>query len=322
MEYGRVKGVDKPVSRLVQGAMVLRPDKAEAGFALLDAVFAAGCNTFDAAHLYGGGACERLLGQWIEERGLREQVVILTKAAHHNVDRKRVTPFDIAADLHDSLARLRTEYIDLYLLHRDDPAVPVGPIVEVLNEYHAAGRIRVFGGSNWTTERLQKANEYAHAHGLTPFAASSPNFSLAEQVEAPWADCITISGPQNAAARAWYAQQRLPLFTWSSLARGFFSGRLTRQNFEEVKASLDSSTVRAYCSAPNFQRLDRAGELACEKGRSVPQVALAYVLQQPLEIFALVGCETPEEFRANTEALELKLSQAEMDWLDLRRDHR
>lgn len=319
MEYGKVKGLDKKVSRLVQGTMVLRPDKAEQGFALLDAVFAAGCNTFDAAHLYGGGACERLLGQWIEERGLREQVVILTKAAHHNADRKRVTPFDIAADLHDSLARLRTEYLDLYLLHRDDPAVPVGPIVEVLNEYHAAGRIRVFGGSNWTTARLQEADEYAQAHGLVPFAVSSPNFSLAEQVEAPWADCITISGPQHAAARAWYAQQHLPLFTWSSLARGFFSGRLTRQNFEEVKPSLDSSTVRAYCCEPNFQRLDRAAELAAEKGRSVPQVALAYVLQQPLEIFALVGCETPEEFRANTEALQIKLTQVEMEWLDLRR---
>lgn len=322
MEYGKVKGLGKPVSRLVQGTMVLRPDKAEQGFALLDAVFALGCNTFDAAHLYGGGSCERMLGQWIEERGLREKVVILTKAAHHNADRKRVTPFDIAADLHDSLARLRTDYIDLYVLHRDDPAVPVGPIVEVLNEYHAAGRIRVFGGSNWTTERLQEANEYAQAHGLVPFAVSSPNFSLAEQVEAPWADCITISGPQNQQARAWYAQQHMPLFTWSSLARGFFSGRLTRRNFEEVKASLDSSTVRAYGCEPNFQRLDRAGELAREKGKSVPQVALAYVLQQPLEIFALVGCETPEEFRVNTEALEIVLTPAEMEWLDLRRERR
>jgi aryl-alcohol dehydrogenase-like predicted oxidoreductase len=322
MEYGKVKGLDKPVSRIAQGTMVLRPDKAEQGFALLDAVFAAGCNTFDAAHLYGGGSCERLLGQWIEERGLREQVVILTKAAHHSADRKRVTPFDIAADLHDSLARLRTEYIDLYVLHRDDPAVPVGPIVEVLNEYRAKGRIRVFGGSNWTTERLQEANEYAEAHGLVPFAVSSPNFSLAEQVEAPWADCVTISGPQNAAARAWYAAQRMPLFTWSSLARGFFSGRLTRQNFEEIKPTLDPSTVRAYCCEANFQRLDRAGELARERDRSVPQIALAYVLQQPLEIYALVGCETPEEFLANTGALEIALTQEEMEWLDLRRQRR
>jgi len=322
MEYGKVKGLEKKVSRIAQGTIMLSANKAEEGFALLDGVYALGCNTFDAAHVYGGGACERVLGQWIEKRGLREQVVILSKGAHHNGDRKRVTPFDIAADLHDSLARLRTDHIDLYVLHRDDPAVPVGPIVEALNEHHAAGRIRAFGGSNWQPERIQEANEYAAAHQLVPFALSSPNFSLAEQVNEPWAGCLSLSGPQNAAARTWYAANRLPLFTWSSLARGFFSGRLTRQNFEELKPNLDSSCVHAYCYEQNFQRLDRAGELAREKGKSVPQIALAYVLQQPLEIYALVGCETPEEFRVNTEALEIRLTQEEMDWLDLRRPQR
>ena len=319
MEYGKVKGLNKKVSRIVQGTIMLNAAKTEEGFALLDAVYAVGCNTFDAAHIYGGGASERVLGQWIEKRGIRKEVVILSKGAHHNGDRKRVTPFDISSDLHDSLARLRTDHIDLYVLHRDDAAVPVGPIVEALNEHHAAGRIGAFGGSNWQPERIQAANEYAAAHGLVPFALSSPNFSLAEQVNEPWAGCISLSGPQNAAARAWYAANQMPLFTWSSLARGFFSGKLTRQNFEELKPTLDSSCVHAYCYEQNFQRLDRAEELAREKSKSVPQVALAYVLQQPLEIFALVGCETPEEFRVNTEALELKLTPAEMEWLDLRR---
>jgi aryl-alcohol dehydrogenase-like predicted oxidoreductase len=322
MEYGKVKGINKKVARIAQGTIMLSAAKAEEGFALLDGVYALGCNTFDAAHIYGGGACERILGQWIEKRGIRDEVVILSKGAHHNGDRKRVTPFDIASDLYDSLARLRTGHIDLYVLHRDDPEVPVGPIVEALNEHHAAGRIGAFGGSNWQPERIQAANEYAAARGLVPFALSSPNFSLAEQVEEPWAGCLSLSGPQNAAARAWYAQQQMPLFTWSSLARGFFSGRLTRQNYEHLKPTMDSSCVHAYCYEQNFARLDRAGELAREKGKSVPQVALAYVLQQPLEIFALVGCETPEEFRVNTEALEIKLSPAEMEWLDLRRERR
>lgn len=322
MEYGKVKGLNKKVSRIAQGTIMLNAAKAEEGFSLLDGVYALGCNTFDAAHIYGGGASERVLGQWLEKRDIRKEVVILSKGAHHNGDRKRVTPFDIASDLHDSLARLRTDHIDLYVLHRDDPEVPVGPIVEALNEHHAAGRIGAFGGSNWQPERIQEANEYAAAHSLEPFALSSPNFSLAEQVNEPWAGCISISGPQSAAARAWYAQQQMPLFTWSSLARGFFSGRLTRQNFEELKPTLDSSCVHAYCYEQNFQRLDRAGELAREKGKSVPQVALAYVLQQPLGIFALVGCETPEEFRVNTEALALKLTPAEMEWLDLRRERR
>jgi len=322
MQYGQVPNLDKKVSRLVQGSIMLSEKKMESGFALLDAAFAMGCNTIDGAHLYGGGTCERVLGRWMEARGNRDEIVVIGKAAHHNADRKRVTPFDIAADLHDSLARLRTDHIDLYFLHRDDPDVSVGPIVESLNEHCAAGRIRAFGGSNWAPSRIREANDYAAQHQLVPFVASSPNFTLAEQVQEPWAGCLTISGPSQEAARQWYAERHMPLFTWSSLARGFFSGRLSRANFEHVRGNIDQSCVHAYCYEQNFQRLDRVAELAREKGKSVPQIALAWVLQQPLNIFALVGCETPDEFKANCEALEFQLSETELAWIDLRRESR
>jgi aryl-alcohol dehydrogenase-like predicted oxidoreductase len=320
MEYGHVQAVDKPVSRLVQGTMMLSSRELEQSFALLDAVYALGCNTFDTAHVYGGGDCERTMGQWVNERKLREKVVIIGKGAHHNQDRKRVTPFDITSDIHDSLARFKFSYIDLYLLHRDDPTVPVGPIVEALNEHKRAGRIRAFGGSNWTHERIHEANEYATAHGLTPFAASSPNFSLAEQVKEPWADCVTISGPQNAAAREWYAQQRIPLFTWSSLAGGFFSGRFERDNVAGFDSYMDKLVVDCYCYPQNFERLDRVKKLANEMNLSIPQVALAYVLNQPSNIFALVGCRTREEFVTNANALDTKLTPQQLAWLDLKED--
>src|SRR5690606_33885185 len=132
-----------------------------------------------------------------------DQVVIVTKGAHPNLDRVRVTPHDITSDLFDSLARLKTDTIDMYLLHRDDPSVPVGPIMEVLNEHHAAGRIRSFGGPSWAVARLREAAAYAEKHDLVPFVASSPQFSLAVQREAPWRGCITVAGPETAAARAW-----------------------------------------------------------------------------------------------------------------------
>jgi aryl-alcohol dehydrogenase-like predicted oxidoreductase len=320
MKYGHVQGVDKPVSRLVQGTMMLNSRELEQSFALLDAVFALGCNTFDTAHVYGGGDCERTLGRWVHERQVRDQVVIIGKGAHHNQDRKRVTPFDITSDIYDSLARFKFDDIDLYLLHRDDPTVPVGPIVEILNEHKRAGRIHAFGGSNWTHERIREANDYAAAHGLTPFAASSPNFSLAEQVKEPWDDCITVSGPQNVAARDWYTQQQIPLFTWSSLAGGFFSGRFERDNLAGFDDYLDKLVVDCYCTPQNFERLDRVKQLAGELNLSIPQVALAYVLSQPLNIFALVGCRTREEFVVNTVALDTKLSPKQLAWLDLRED--
>ncbi len=325
MLYGSVRGIDKPVSRLVLGTMIINTRELEKSFALMDAAFELGCTTLDTAHVYAGGDSERAIGRWMEKRGNRDKVIILSKGAHPNADRKRVTPFDITADLHDSLARLRTDYIDIYLLHRDDPGVPVGPIVECLNEHLQAGRIHVMGGSNWRHERIQEANDYAGASGLIPFAASSPNFGLAEQVEDPWGPgCVSLSGPDEAEARKWYEESQMPVFAYSSLGRGFFSGRITRENFEDLKQKgmIDGACLRAYCHEANFKRLDRVQILAKEKGMTVPQIATAYIMNQPLNVFALVGAANRDEFKANAEACELKLTPQEIAWLDLRSDSR
>ncbi|NQT52831.1 aldo/keto reductase, partial [bacterium] len=208
-------------------------------------------------------------------------------------------------------------------LHRDDPDVPVGPLVEALNEHHAAGRIRAFGGSNWTHTRIAAANAYADAHGLVPFVASSPNFSLAAQVEDPWGGgSVTLSGPENADARAWYADTGLAVFPWSSLARGLFSGRIRRDNFADIRDTIDGACRRAYCHEENFQRLDRVQELAQAKGLSVPQVALAYVLSQPLNVFACVGAASRAELDANLTVCSVRLTPSEMAWLNLEASHR
>lgn len=318
MQNDYISNINKPISRLVQGTVMINSKELEKGFALLDEVYALGCTTFDTGHVYGQGDCERTVGRWVRERGVRDKVVIIGKGAHHNADRKRVTPFDITADLYDSLARFQFDYIDLYLLHRDDPTVPVGPLIEVLNEHQEAGRIHAFGASNWTHQRIQEANQYAEAHGLKGFIASSPNFSLAEQVKPPWPDCISISGRKGEAARTWYQEAQMPLFTWSSLAGGFFSGRFRRDNLATFTDYFDKICVESYCVEDNFKRLERAEALAKEKGLSLPQIALAYVLNQPLQIFALVGCQTSAEFAANVEASQLKLTNAEMAWLDLK----
>lgn len=319
MKYSRLPGIHKPISRLVQGTVMVHSAELEKSFTLLDEVYALGGNTFDTAHSYMHGESELALGRWIQERDLREQVVIISKGAHPypNVPRRRVTPFYITADLHDSLARLQTDYIDIYMLHRDDPSVPVGPIVEVLNEHQQAGRIGVFGGSNWSHERVRAANEYAAAHGLAPFTVSSPNFSLAEQMREPWPDCLSISGRAGAAARDWYREQRMPLFTWSSLAGGFFSGRFSRDNLGSFSDYFDQVCINAYCYEDNFRRLDRAKALAANKGVTLPQIALAYVMNQDLNIFAIVGCHSGAEFAENVVAAEIDLSAEEIAWLEL-----
>jgi aryl-alcohol dehydrogenase-like predicted oxidoreductase len=320
MKYGHVPGIEKPISRIVQGIIQIKIDDEAVGFGQLDAAYEAGINTVDTAQIYGGGNSDRFLGRWINSRGLRDKVVVLAKGAHHNSDRKRVTPYDISADLHDTLARMKTDYIDLYVLHRDDAEYPVEPIVDILNQYVREGKIKAFGGSNWTTERLEAANKYAVTSGQTPFAVSSPNFTLAEQVKEPWAGCVTISGPGGASEREWYAENKTPLFTWSSMAGGFMTGRITRENAAEQTDYFWKLAVECYAYPQNFERLDRAKELGDAKGRTIPQIALAYVLHYPLDIYALVGSANPEELKSNIEALNTPLTEQELAYLDLRAD--
>ena len=321
MEYGAIPTIDKPVSRVVQGTVMLDQADPTSGFALLDAAVEAGCTAFDTARHYGRGS-EAVFGQWLRERDLGDRIVVLGKGAHHSAERRRVTPEDIAADLEESLRQFGIEQIDLYLLHRDDPSVSVGPIVAALDGHRRAGKIRAYGGSNWAHERIAEANAYAAANDHAPFVASSPNFSLAAWVKPPWDECISISGPAGEAARAWYAAEGMPVIPWSSLAGGFFSGRFRRDTVAGLTEYLDRTCADAYGSEANFQRLDRAEELARERGLSIPQIALAYVLNTPVNVFALVGCRTPQEFAENAAAVATKLTETEVEWLDLRREER
>ena len=128
--------------------------------------------------------------------------------------------------------------------------------------------------------------------------------------------------PSGEAARAWYAETKMPLFTWSSVAQGFFSGRVTRTTADAVREDFPESSVHAYWYEQNWLRLDRVEELSAEKGLSVTQIALAYVHNLPLNLFTLVGCRSREECQANIEALSVKLTPEEMAWLDLKRDER
>ncbi|MBM3289210.1 MAG: aldo/keto reductase [Candidatus Hydrogenedentes bacterium] len=317
MRYGRVPGIEQPISTLVQGTVMLPGGNETQAHALLDAVFELGCNTFDTAHEYAGGEGERSFGRWLESRGHRDRVVIIGKGAHHNADRKCVTPYDITAHLHDSLARMRVDFIDLYMLHRDDPSRPVGPIMETLNEHIDAGKVRAIGASNWTARRMLEANLYAQTRSLTPFAAASPQFSLVEMIDEPWDNCVSIGGLPGEPDRTWYEENETALFTWSSLAGGFLSGRVTRQNARQHE---DEIYYRCYACEANLKRLDRVHELARMKRVTVPQLALAWVLHHPLELYPIVAAYHPREFEQLTRALEIELSPIESEWLDLERD--
>lgn len=333
MKYASINGLNKRLSRMVFGtatpslfaAVAKGAGEAEqdAAFALLDAVYAAGVNTFDCAAHYG----EEIMGRWMESRGNASDCVIITKCAHPNEWRHRVRDFDILADAHNSLKKLKTDCIDLYMLHRDNRETPVSEIVDVMNRLKDEGRIAVWGGSNWTHERIEEANEYAAKHGLEPMRVSSPNFGLAEQVNDPWRcdarfgdGCITISGPENREAREWYKKTGIPVFAYSSLARGFFSGAFRADEPERARQIMDEPGIIGYFCESNLARLKRCEELAARKGVSVAQIAMAWIYNQDFDVYAVTSPVKPEFLASNIEAMELTLSPDEVAWLALEKN--
>jgi 1-deoxyxylulose-5-phosphate synthase len=293
--YRRLPPLDRPVSRLVLGTLLVDPE-------VLDEWVRLGGNAIDTARVYGDGAAERDLGAWLASRpDVRDELVLVSKGAHPDGARRRVTPEDITVDLDASLAALGRP-IDVYMLHRDDPHLPVGPIMEALNEHLRAGRVRALGASNWTCARIDEANAYAADHGLAGFCCSSPHLSLATQNEEHWDDTRSA---REEDIFAWHERGGLPLFAWSAQARGFFAGHESE------------SVSRVYDNADNSERRRRAAELAGRLGCTANQVALAWVLAQPFPVHAVVGVRTVAQLHEAAGALDVELSEEDVRRLDL-----
>ncbi|MGA0568310.1 aldo/keto reductase [Rathayibacter sp. KR2-224] len=302
MRYGRIPGLDKDVSRLVMGV----DNQTTLGHAsvMFDDFVERGGNAFDTAYIYGGGVMESVLGQWIANRGIRDEVVVIGKGAHT----PHCDPESIVRQLDESLDRLQTDHVDLYLMHRDNEQIPVGEFVDVLDELARGGRVRAFGGSNWSVERYEQALAYADANGKQRFSALSDHFGLAHALDVPWAGCRHVTDVED---KEWLERTGTTLLPWSSQARGFFA-RADRAD------TSDAELVRCYYSDDNFERLARARKLADELGVAPTAIALAYVLAQSFPTFPLFGPRSVEETRTSMAGLDVTLSDEQVRWLDLR----
>lgn len=307
MEYRSI-GADLPAPAcIVLGTMIFGLDRADDWFALLDAYKEMGGNCLDTGRIYRGGESEQVIGAWLKHRGVRDEFLILTKGAHPKADGiPRVTPEAIAQDLEQSLDALGVDSIDLYLLHRDDPSVPVDEIVDFLDAEIRAGRIKRFGASNWTAPRIEEANAYAETAGKHGFTLSSPSLSLATPNEPRWPGCVSLTTDDL----AWYEKTQIPVFSWSSQAGGFFTGAFHPDDRDNAEM------VRVYYSEENWARLERARSLAKAKGVEATHIALAYVLSQGFPTFALIGPKTREELFVSASHSDLRLTPQEVRWLD------
>lgn len=310
MTYGEIPGVAKPVSRLVMGCdnQLTMPHAA----AVWDDYYERGGNAFDTAWLYSGGLQEKLLGWWMKHRGVRDEVVVIGKGGHPPF----CTPDAISKQLMTSLERLQTDHLDVYLLHRDNLDVPVGEWVDVLHEHAEAGRMTVFGGSNWTLERIKAANRYAKRKGRRPFSVLSNNLSLAEMKAEVWAGVVSCG---DRASRRWLEKSGMTNLSWSSQARGYFVQADGRGGANGPDAA---EVARCWDAEDNRERRARAEKLAREKGVKAINIAAAYVLHQPFPSFALIGPRQISETVSSLESLAVELTPKEVAWLALDRARR
>jgi aryl-alcohol dehydrogenase-like predicted oxidoreductase len=262
-----------------------------------------GVNVLDSAWLYGHGKCDRLFGDWMDARGVRDEIILIGKGAHSPL----VYPDVIARQLTESLERLKTGFIDVYFMHRDNPDVPVGEFVDAMDAEVKAGRIGIYGGSNWTRDRMDAAFAYAEKNGKTLPGALSNNFSLAEMVNPVWGG--VLAGADDA-WKAWLRQRQIPNFAWSSQARGFFTDRAGPNRRE------DPELVNAWYSEGNFARRERAIEFANRIGKKPLHVALAYCLWQDFPVVPLIGPLALSELDDSLEALDITLTPEDIRWLE------
>jgi len=307
-------GIDTAISRIVQGSLGLIWGTDAEAFAVLDAAVESGITAFDTAHIYDfdDRGVDRLLGRWLSGRGDRDQLVLMAKGCHPDHEgNARVVPAAISDDISDTLERSGLERLDLWSFHRDDPGVPIGELVDAVNAEVASGRISAWGVSNWTTGRIRDALDYAAKEARVGPVANSAHYSLAAQLAPPWDDVVTLTGRDAEPDRQWHRDVGLPVVAWSSLAGGFLSANVTRSDLEQPDDDHFAEVARCYANVENWARRDRAATVADERGVSLSQVAVAWVLGDDMSTLAITGGATIDEVRQNAAAAEIELTRDE-----------
>jgi aryl-alcohol dehydrogenase-like predicted oxidoreductase len=299
----RLPGVALPISQLILGCD--NKDNWQEGAAVWDHWLEAGGNGFDTAYVYGGGKHEKALGNWIGRRKIAAEIVVTVKGAHT----PHCTPEAIGRQLAESLERLQLSFAPIYIMHRDNPDVPAGEFVDALNGLRAAGKIGIFGGSNWSVSRLAEAKAYADAKGLQPLTILNNNLSLAVMTKPVWDGCISSNNPETL---KYLRDNGTAHFSWSSQARGYFLPEELRNRLPE-----DTRPETCFGGEANAERRRRAEELAAKRGVTANNVAVAWVLAQNFPSFALVGPRNVAEIDSSLAALNVALTPDEMRWLNL-----
>lgn len=279
---------------------------------LLDDAYELGFRRFDLARTYGMGKSEKIFGNWMHEGGKaglidRDEICVLTKGGMGNdkygdPDRELCTRQSLRSELTASLKSLKTDYADIYMLHRDDARIETSEFVEWMNDLVDEGLINRWGVSNWSWERVMSACDYASETGQEKPTATSPQLSLAVPNGMVWPSTHSVSCPSQSNEVDWYKKEGIEVMGWEALAKGFMAvpdlwGEIDHDFVHGPDAEIGSNDwraqriQRAYCTPKNYERRSLAHQLAKESGLTLAQVSLLYSLQKGEHVSVLVGAE-------------------------------
>ena len=277
-------------------------------FPVLDAYIDLGGNLIDTARVYSDwvppevGRSERILGEWIRARGHHNDFILISKGGHPRLDTMhtpRMSPDDMAGDLELSLKTLGVDCIDIYFYHRDNTLVPVGELLETMEDFRRQGKIRYYGCSNWTSARMEEAGEYASAHGLRGFVANQMLFNLGRRHMLPPADDTMVA--MDARMEALHRRGSCLAMPYYGLCSGFFH-RLDAAGPESVRDSI-------YCTPENLALKPKIDELRRQTGASVTQVLLNFFYTRDFPVVPLVFSSNIEHLKDAMMAPEMQIGR-------------
>jgi len=273
--------------------------------AIIHAAIDHGVNFIDTADVYTGGRSEEAIGKAIA--GRRDRVVLATKVA----SRRGEGPNDygasrqsIVAGVEASLRRLGTDYIDLYQIHRFDPYTPAEETMRALDDLVQSGKVRYIGASNYAAWQLCRANDVAERYGWSQFASVQPHYHMFERaIEkelVPYCQAFGVG-----------------IIPYFPLAGGFLTGKYRRGQAPPPGSRGESSSyVQQYFTERNFDILEELERFASERGRSVGELAIAWLLARPMVASVIAGVTSVAQLEANLKAVDWELAREEMDELE------
>lgn len=279
-------------------------------FALLDAFVAAGFNLIDTADMYSrwvpgneGGESETIIGRWLKKSGKRDQVVIVTKVGKEmGPSQKGLSRAYITRAIEDSLRRLQTDYVDLYLSHADDPEIPLEETLDAYAKLIDQGKVRAIGASNYTADRLAEALKVSKDNGYPRYQVLQPLYNLYDRED------------YEKELEPLCLHEGLGVITYFSLASGFLTGKY--RTADDVVQSARSGFLKKYMNERGQRIVEALRLMAMEQNTTPSRLALAWLMARPSVTAPIASATTLEQLDDLLAAPDLIINQATLDILN------